>query len=81
MSYYSGETIPIEGMLQILTDYGVIRQEVQTDDDLPKDVYISHSQIRRFSLRMGDIITGQARPPKEAERYLSLLKIESARKT
>ncbi|MBN1162572.1 transcription termination factor Rho [Patescibacteria group bacterium] len=77
VGYYSGDTIPIEGILQVLTDYGVIRQEEKSEDDLPKDVYISHSQIRRFNLRMGDIITGQARPPKEGERYLSLLKIES----
>lgn len=75
-SYYSGDTISIEGVLEVLTDYGVIRQDEKSEDDLPKDVYISHSQIRRFNLRMGDIITGQARPPKEGERYLSLLKIE-----
>jgi len=63
--------------LEILTDYGVIRQtqnQGNNDDDLPKDVYISHSQIKRFGLRMGDTITGLARPPKENERYLSLIK-------
>jgi len=74
---YSGSTIKISGILQILTDYGVIRQEQDNGDDLPKDVYISHSQIKRFNLRMGDTITGLARPPKENERYLSLLKIET----
>jgi transcription termination factor Rho len=75
---YSGDTIKVTGMLEILTDYGVIRQSEQMDDeDLPRDVYISHSQIKRFNLRMGDVITGLARPPKETERYLSLLKIET----
>ena len=74
---YSGNTIKISGILEVLTDYGVIRQEEENGDDLPKDVYISHSQIKRFSLRMGDTITGLARPPKENERYLSLLKIET----
>jgi transcription termination factor Rho len=73
--YYTGDTISIEGALEILQDYGVIRQDAASEN-LPKDVYISHSQIRRFSLRKGDIIKGQARPPKESERYLSLLKIE-----
>lgn len=75
---YSGSTIKISGILEVLTDYGVIRQgDENNGDDLPKDVYISHSQIKRFSLRMGDTITGLARPPKENERYLSLLKIET----
>ena len=66
-------------MLEILTDYGVIRQTQvkENGDDLPKDVYISNSQIKRFGLRMGDVVTGLARPPKENERYLSLLKIET----
>ncbi len=74
---YSGSTIKISGILEILTDYGVIRQNEEKGDELPRDVYISHSQIKRFSLRMGDTITGLARPPKENERYLSLLKIET----
>lgn len=74
--YFSGETVPVSGVLEILPDYGVLRQEIQTDENLPKDVYISQSQIKRFSLRMGDLITGLARPPKEGERYLSLLKVE-----
>jgi len=76
---YSGNTIKISGMLEILTDYGVIRQTQikENGDDLPKDVYISNSQIKRFGLRMGDTVTGLARPPKENERYLSLLKIET----
>lgn len=75
---YSGSTIKISGILEVLTDYGVIRQNQENNgDELPKDVYISHSQIKRFSLRMGDTITGLARPPKENERYLSLLKIET----
>jgi transcription termination factor Rho len=74
---YSGSTIKISGILEVLTDYGVIRQNQENGDELPKDVYISHSQIKRFSLRMGDTVTGLARPPKENERYLSLLKIET----
>jgi transcription termination factor Rho len=76
---YSGNTIKISGILEVLTDYGVIRQNQESNgsEDLPKDVYISHSQIKRFGLRMGDTLTGLARPPKENERYLSLLKIET----
>ncbi len=73
---FVGETVPVEGMLEVLADYGVLRQEEQLDENLPRDVYISLSQIRRFSLRAGDVIKGQARPPKEGERYLSLLKVE-----
>ncbi len=41
----------------------------------PDDIYVSPSQIRRFGLRTGDVITGQIRPPKEGERYFALLRI------
>jgi transcription termination factor Rho len=73
---FIGETVSVEGTLEVLPDYGVLRQQEQLDESLPKDVYISLSQIRRFSLRGGDLIEGKARPPKEGERYLSLLKVE-----
>ncbi len=75
-TYFTGETVSVKGVLEILPDYGVLRQDEKLSDDLPKDVYISQSQIKRFSLRMGDEIMGLARPPKEGERYLSLLKVE-----
>ncbi|KKS21916.1 MAG: Transcription termination factor Rho [candidate division WWE3 bacterium GW2011_GWA1_41_8] len=74
--YFNGDTVPVSGVLEILPDYGILRQEERIEENLPKDVYISQSQIKRFSLRMGDLITGYARPPKEGERYLSLLKVE-----
>ena len=74
----TAKTVTIKGILEILPDYGVIRQELAEprDDDLPIDAYISQSQIKKFRLRMGDEIIGQARLPKEGERYLSLLKVE-----
>lgn len=76
-SYYSGETIPVKGTLEIMSDYGVIRQpENPENPNLPKDVYISQSQIKRFSLRMGDEIEGFARAPKEREAYMSLLQVK-----
>jgi len=43
----------------------------------PNDVYVSQSQIRRFGLRTGDYVIGQVRPPKETEKYFSLLKVEA----
>ncbi len=43
----------------------------------PDDVYVSYSQIRRFGLRTGDLVVGQIRPPKETERYYSLLRVEA----
>jgi transcription termination factor Rho len=68
--------IILSGILDIMDDgYGFLRQESL----LPgaDDVYISHSQIRRFGLRNGDCISGQARPPKDSEKYFSLLRVES----
>ena len=43
----------------------------------PQDVYVSQSQIRRFNMRPGDYVMGQVRPPKENEKYMSLLKVEA----
>jgi len=43
----------------------------------PDDVYVSQSQIRRFGLRTGDLVIGQVRPPKESEKYFSLLRVEA----
>jgi len=63
------------GMLEITSEgYGFLRR----DSLLPgaSDVYVSSSQIRRFGLRTGDAIVGQARPPKDGERYQSLLRVE-----
>ncbi len=74
--YYVGETYKVNGTLEVFGDYGVIRQKESLNDELPKDVYISQSQIKRFSLRMGDHIDGFARAPKEREAYLSLLQVE-----
>jgi len=42
----------------------------------PSDIYISHSQIRRFNLKTGDIVTGQVRAPRDNEKYYSLLRVE-----
>jgi len=67
-------TEKISGLLDSSTEgYGVLRPEYTPSD---KDVYISTSQIRRFGLRPGDLVTGLARKPKENERYWGLLKVE-----
>ncbi len=64
-----------EGVLEIVSDgFGFLRGERMLAS--PNDVYVSQSQIRRFALRTGDKIIGQVRPPKENERYLSLLRVE-----
>ncbi len=76
----TGDTLPVEGMLQVYPDYGVLRvdrSEQVANGEQPRDVYISQSQIRRFSLRPGDLISGQARFPKDNERYLSLLRVDT----
>ncbi len=65
-----------EGILEIMADgFGFLR----TAGYLPgeNDIYISPSQIRRFNLSIGDLVSGQVRPPKEGERYYALLKIEA----
>jgi transcription termination factor Rho len=67
-----------EGVLETLPDgFGFLRAPDQNYLAGPDDIYVSPSQIRRFSLRTGDTICGQIRPPKEGERYFALLKVES----
>ncbi|MFQ5949091.1 MAG: transcription termination factor Rho [Nitrospiria bacterium] len=70
-------TIYGEGVLETLPDgFGFLRSPDYNYVPGPDDIYISPSQIRRFSLRTGDIVSGQIRPPKETERYFALLKVE-----
>ena len=69
------KTYKVKGVLEVKPDYGILRQE-KAENGLPKDVYVAQTQINRFSLRPGDKVEGQARAPKEGERYLSLLKVE-----
>ena len=67
-----------EGVLEILPEgYGFLRSQDWNYLYGPDDIYVSPSQIKRFDLRTGDTIKGQVRPPKEGERYLALLKVES----
>jgi transcription termination factor Rho len=63
------------GILEITSEgYGFLRQGSLLPTS--NDVYVSQSQIRRFGLRTGDSVVGQARPPKDGERYQSLLRVE-----
>jgi len=67
-----------EGVLEILPEgYGFLRSPDWNYLYGPDDIYVSPSQIKRFDLRTGDTILGQVRPPKEGERYLALLKVET----
>ena len=70
--------VEIEGVLEKLPDgFGFLRSEKFDYVSGPDDVYISPSQIRRFSLKTGDTVKGIIRKPKEGEKYFALLKISS----
>ena len=73
----SGEAIYGDGVLEILQDgFGFLRAADSSYLAGPDDIYVSPSQIRRFDLRTGDMISGKIRPPKESERYFALLKVQ-----
>ncbi len=66
-----------DGVLEILPDgFGFLRSPDYSYLPSPDDIYISPSQIRRFGLRTGQVITGQIRPPKENEKYFALLRVD-----
>ena len=73
-----GEDIFGSGVLEILQDgFGFLRSADSSYLAGPDDIYVSPSQIRRFSLRTGDTVDGKIRPPKDSERYFALLKVDA----
>lgn len=66
------------GYLEILPDgFGFLRSANYNYLPCPEDIYLSPSQIRRFSLKTGDFVAGQIRQPREKERFFAMLKVES----
>jgi len=73
-----GGYILFTGILEIANDgYGFLRSTDVNFSNSSHDAYVSATQIRKFALRTGDIVTGQVRQPKDQERYYALLKIEA----
>jgi len=71
-----GGLIFAEGILEIMPEnFGFLRPNFYLPSR--EDIYVSPSQIRRFDLRTGDLISGQVRPPKDNERYYGLLRVEA----
>lgn len=67
-----------QGTLEVLDEgFGFLRSPSYNYLPGPDDIYVSHSQIKRFSLRTGDTISGQIRPPKNDEKYFALLRVEA----
>ena len=67
-----------EGVVEVLPDgFGFLRSPEANYLPGPDDIYVSPSQIRRFSLRTGDTVEGEIRAPKDGERYFALLKVET----
>ena len=84
MSRYDPNKTELEGMinkvgvLEVLPDgYGFLRSSEYNYLPSPDDIYVSPSQIKRFSLRLGDTVDGEVRPPKEGERFFALIQVNS----
>jgi transcription termination factor Rho len=71
-------TITGDGVLEVLSDgFGFLRSPDANYLPGPDDIYVSPSQVRRFSLRTGDTVEGEIRAPKQGERYFALLRVSS----
>ena len=78
MQTKQGGFVLFTGILEVTNEgYGFLRGIDSNLTDSVNDAYVSLSQIRKFALRVGDIVTGQVREPKEQEKYYALLKIEA----
>ena len=84
MQRYDPQAVRLEGLirtvgvLEILPDgYGFLRSPEFSYLPSPDDIYVSPSQIKRFSLRLGDTVDGQVRPPKEGERFFALIRVHT----
>ncbi|MEZ4703504.1 MAG: transcription termination factor Rho [Rhodothermales bacterium] len=84
MANYDPNKTELEGMinkvgvLEVLPDgYGFLRSAEYNYLPSPDDIYVSPSQIKRFSLRLGDTVDGEVRPPKEGERFFALIQVNS----
>ncbi len=74
----NGQKVIGAGSLQILPDgFGFLRSSRSDYLSGPDDIYVSPSQIRKFDLRNGDVVSGNIRPPKDSERYFALLRVEN----
>ncbi len=70
-----------EGVLHVLSDgFGFLRSQTFNYLPCPEDIYVSPSQIRRFNLQTGNLVSGRIRPPKEKERFFALLQIDTVDK-
>ena len=75
------EAIYGEGVLEVMSDgYGFLRSPDYSYLPGPDDIYVSHSQIKRFRLKTGHLVSGQIRPPKDKERFFALLRVEAINK-
>ena len=71
-------TIYAQGVLEVMQDgYGFLRSPDYSYLPGPDDIYVSHSQIKRFRLKTGHLVSGQIRPPKDKERFFALLRVET----
>ncbi len=80
LKQYAEQSVDIigEGVVEVLPDgFGFLRSPEANYLPGPDDIYVSPSQIRRFSLRTGDTVEGEIRSPKDGERYFALLKVST----
>ena len=69
-----------DGILEVMSDgYGFLRSADYSYLPGPDDIYVSHSQIKRFRLKTGHTVAGQIRPPKDKERFFALLRVDVRR--
>ncbi|MDR0795435.1 MAG: transcription termination factor Rho [Tannerella sp.] len=77
ITYNFDDILTITGVLEIIQDgYGFLRSSDYNYLSSPDDVYVSQNQIKLFGLKTGDVVEGSIRPPKENEKYFTLIKVD-----
>jgi transcription termination factor Rho len=76
-TYDFADILTVSGVMEVVENYGFLRSSDYNYLVSPDDVYVSQSQVKQYGLKTGDVVEGSIRPPKEGEKFFTLINIKS----